>query len=131
MEWQCQIRTGKAVLHVPFTGGTQTEYGVTPAKYSTNSPVVQAMIERSDYFRKGRIVLLNTAKTAAAKASAASASAKDGVGGTNTEKAFSTLADAKEWLVAEFGVTQSIRTIADAVAAAASNGVTLTIGTKR
>jgi len=46
MEWECQIRNGKTLLHVTFTGGTQTEYGVTPAKYSTDNPVIQRIIEK-------------------------------------------------------------------------------------
>lgn len=127
MEWQCQIHSGKTTLHVPFTGGTQTEYGVTPAKYSTSNPVIQAMIERSDYFRRGRITVVN-----APKGKAAAVRTDDTPAPKLEEKGFATLADAKQWLADTYGVPQpSIRVIADAVQAAAKNGVKLTVGTKR
>jgi len=116
------------MLYVPFTGGTQTEYGVTPAKYSTANAVVQAIIERSEYFRKGRIVLLSTKKAASDKADEPAGKA-DGAGRTATAKAFPTLADAKEWIADSYGVPpQGIRTIADAVKAAAGHGVALSVG---
>lgn len=125
MEWQCDIKSGKAMLHVPFTGGTQTEYGVTPAKYTTENPVIQAMIERSDHFKRGRIVLLSRTGTAAKETATVKIEGKE-------EKSFATLADAKQWLAAEYNVTAStIKTVADAVAAAAKNGVTLYVGNKK
>lgn len=58
MEWQARIHCGKAVIVVPFTGGTLTGYGVSPAEYTTDNVVVQRVIEGSDYFRSGRIRLL-------------------------------------------------------------------------
>lgn len=63
MEWQALIKVGKATLHVPFTGGTLTGYGVTPATFTTSNVFYQKMIEDSDYFRSGKIALLRTLGT--------------------------------------------------------------------
>lgn len=43
------------MLDVPFTGGKQNGYGVTPARFSTDDPVLQKLIEKSPMFRAGRI----------------------------------------------------------------------------
>jgi len=121
MEWECQIRNGKTLLHVTFTGGTQTEYGVTPAKYSTDNPVIQRIIENSDYFKRGRITLLGGAKNAAAKTASPQAKPLE-------RKTFSTLADAKAWLSQECGAAQGgIRTVADAMAVGKAHGVEVVV----
>lgn len=58
MEWSALIGNGSVCVRVEFTGGSVTGYGVTPAEYTTGNPVIQALIEGSDYFRSGRIRLL-------------------------------------------------------------------------
>lgn len=58
MEWQANIKCGGATLGIHFSGGNQTAYGVNPAKYTTEDPAIQAIIENSGYYREGRIVLL-------------------------------------------------------------------------
>ena len=58
MEWQALIRCGKATLTVHFSGGSLTGYGVTPAEFTTENPMTQAIIENSDYFKKGKIFLM-------------------------------------------------------------------------
>ena len=58
MEWQALIRCGKATLTVHFRGGSLTGYGVTPAEFTTENPMTQAIIENSDYFKKGKIFLM-------------------------------------------------------------------------
>ena len=58
MEWQALIRFGKATLTVHFSGGSLTGYGVTPAEFTTENPMTQAIIENSDYFKKGKIFLM-------------------------------------------------------------------------
>lgn len=71
MDWTTQIKAGKAAVNVRFSGGALTAYGVTPAKYSTSNPIFQSVIENSDYFKSGRIKLLDTMEVpddAAAKA---------------------------------------------------------------
>lgn len=59
MEWQCNIKCGGATIGIHFAGGNQTAYGVNPAKYTTEDPALQAIIENSGYFREGRILLLS------------------------------------------------------------------------
>lgn len=61
MEWLCQIVVNKkSKISILFCGGSMTGYGVTPALYRTDSPVVQAVIENSYYYKTGKIVLHHT-----------------------------------------------------------------------
>jgi len=151
MEWQCQIAVGKTLLHVPFTGGTQTEYGVTPAKYTTQSPVVQAIIEHSEYFRGGRITLLESKEIAAKDATAQAATKKvatkkstatteqkevinpDTDADTSDVKNFSTYADGKAYVIANCNDedASNLRSIQDVLDAATRHGIRMKIGDKK
>lgn len=55
MDWVAQIKAGAATVKVHFSGGSLTAYGVTPAEYTTDSKFIQQVIERSTYFKEGRI----------------------------------------------------------------------------
>lgn len=55
VEWIAQLRMGKAFIKVPFTGGSITTQGVTPATYTTENPIIQFAIERSPEFINGKI----------------------------------------------------------------------------
>lgn len=57
MEWQCVIPSGGVRFHFAFSDGTMTGYGVTPARYRTTDPILQNVIERSNYFKSGKIFL--------------------------------------------------------------------------
>lgn len=58
LEWHASIPISDGYkLHVVFSGGSQTAYGVRPAEYSTSDVMVQHMIENSRYFKEGRISL--------------------------------------------------------------------------
>lgn len=57
-EWYCIVKSPFVSLKVPFTGGIVTASGVTPAEYTTDNPVFQHLIETSDYFKMGRILLI-------------------------------------------------------------------------
>lgn len=59
MEWRVTLYNGATRLNLLFENGSQTAYGVAPAEYRTDSPFVQTLIEVSEYFKKGRIVLLD------------------------------------------------------------------------
>lgn len=58
-DWTTQIKAGKATVNVHFSGGALTAYGVTPATYSTANPFFHTVIENSEYFKNGRIMLLS------------------------------------------------------------------------
>lgn len=60
MEWQCQIVSGNVRFLFAFTDGVITAHGMSPAKFKTDNPVFQSVIENSNYFKKGRIALLKT-----------------------------------------------------------------------
>ena len=57
MEWHPEFRVGRTRLQVSFTGGHLCGGAATPASFETSDPVVQAVIERSAPFRRGRIRL--------------------------------------------------------------------------
>lgn len=58
MEWVALIECGKATVKVHFSGGSLTGYGVTPAEFTTQNPMTQAIIENSKEFKSGKIFLL-------------------------------------------------------------------------
>ena len=55
MEWHPVFHAGRTRVRVSFTGGHLCGGGMTPAVFETSDPVVQAVIERSEAFRSGRI----------------------------------------------------------------------------
>lgn len=55
MELNAVIPAGRGTLHVHFTGGSVTGFGVVPAKFATSDPLVIHLIENSEYFRSGKI----------------------------------------------------------------------------
>ena len=57
MEWHPVFRIGRTRMKVSFTGGHLCGGGCTPASFETADPVVQAVIEGSEAFRAGRIVI--------------------------------------------------------------------------
>lgn len=58
LEWQTVINTGGARIRICFSGGSMGTNGVLPAKYTTDNPAIQRMIEDSPYFKKGRIYVM-------------------------------------------------------------------------
>lgn len=60
IDWQAQLKAGKASLVITFTGGGLTSYGVTPAQYTTENILYQKVIENSKEFKNGKIKLLRT-----------------------------------------------------------------------
>ena len=62
VDWVAQIKTGAATVRVHFAGGALTSYGVTPAEYTTSNPFIQKVIENSNYFKEGRIIVMRRAK---------------------------------------------------------------------
>ena len=50
---------GGRSVEVEFTGGKQSGYGVSPARFTTEDPVLQKLIENCDQFRQGLIRIHN------------------------------------------------------------------------
>lgn len=130
MEWHARIPVGNGAMHVDFTDGAITGYGVTPAEFTTKNPVVQAIIEKSDYFRQGKIFLLREVKdsTDVSKAEQVSSESEDALGDADaTDKIVVSVScndEAKDYLVEHFGVLKSdMRTRAQINTAAAKHGV--------
>lgn len=99
MEWQCVIMSGGVRFHFAFTEGTITGYGVTPAKYRTSNPILQSVIENSEYFKSGKIHLVKTIPLE--KASEVVAPQED-----FKKVDVSCLEDAKDYLAENFGVSR-------------------------
>ena len=58
VEWQALLKMGQATVKVPFTGGSITSHGVTPATFTTDDPIAQFAIEHSPEFSSGKIKLI-------------------------------------------------------------------------
>lgn len=58
MEWIALIPAAHNTVRVRFSGGSMSGYGVTPATFTTTNPVVMEMIEKSEYFERGKIRLI-------------------------------------------------------------------------
>lgn len=56
MEYALTISIGPARHQIHFTGGRLSGYGIRPATYTTDDPLMQSVIERSEQYRSGRIV---------------------------------------------------------------------------
>ncbi|MCH5237758.1 MAG: hypothetical protein J1E95_08170 [Muribaculaceae bacterium] len=57
IDWQMALNIGGATIKICFSGGRMGSNGVLPAKYTTDSPAIQDMIEKTDYFRQKRIFI--------------------------------------------------------------------------
>lgn len=99
MEWQCVIMSGGVRFHFAFTEGTITGYGVTPAKYRTSNPILQNVIENSEYFKSGKIHLV---KTILLEKAPEVATPQDDFKKVD----ISCLEDAKDYLAENFGVSR-------------------------
>lgn len=58
LEWHGIVSAGKIKMEVSFTNGSTTSVGVSPASFITKDELTQFVIENSDQFKNGRIVLV-------------------------------------------------------------------------
>lgn len=70
IEWHAKFRSGRCTFPADFTGGTLDGYGVRPAEFTTDNPVMKFVIERSPEFKCGRITKLREHSTEAPAAQA-------------------------------------------------------------
>ena len=59
-EYSTIIPCGSSYLRIEFADGSMSVRGVEPAKFTTSNEVVQAAIESSEKFLKGRIKLISS-----------------------------------------------------------------------
>lgn len=57
LDFQMALNVGGAIIRIIFSGGMMGSNGVVSAKYTTDNPALQAIIERSPQFTGGRIYL--------------------------------------------------------------------------
>lgn len=141
MDCTMQIKVGKGSVAVHFTGGALTAYGVTPAKFTTDSPFFQRVIEDSEQFKNGRIEFIGaievpdkeTANRPVQKKNPALEQKQDEQGISDTDGAgggevkVADKSEAIEWLKEHFpekGYTATgLRTVSAFEAACKENGV--------
>lgn len=134
MEWHALLNAGKCSIHVHFTGGALTGYGVTPAEFTTSDKVVQHIIENSCYFKNKKIEVLRVTeeeaenKTKSKAAKGCEVLGMSGVAGrpelSKTQVTVSCLEDAKEYLIENHGIVSSkLRSTKSIFETAASLGI--------
>lgn len=57
LDWQMALNVGGAIIRICFSGGSMGTNGVIPAKYTTDNPAIQRIIENSPQFLDQRIIL--------------------------------------------------------------------------
>lgn len=57
LDWQMALNVGGAIIKICFSGGSMGINGVIPAKYTTDNPVIQRIIEDTMQFKNGKILL--------------------------------------------------------------------------
>ena len=65
LEWKALLPAGGARIRVSFSGGKMGSSGLSPARFETSDPAMQHIIESSDSFRIGKIVLHKAEEIAA------------------------------------------------------------------
>ncbi|MCH5234904.1 MAG: hypothetical protein J1E16_06390 [Muribaculaceae bacterium] len=59
LDFRMALKVGGAVIRIVFSGGTMGSNGVVSAKYTTESPAIQEMIEKSPQFESKRVYLFS------------------------------------------------------------------------
>ncbi|MCC8176519.1 MAG: hypothetical protein LIO91_08830 [Bacteroidales bacterium] len=57
-EYIVNVTLGELTFEIHFTNGRANNYGLVPASYMTNNPVVQLAIEKSVYYTRGIVKLI-------------------------------------------------------------------------
>lgn len=127
MEWVCNIPVGKTHMRVEFTGGVLTSYGNTPAKFTTDDPFKQTVIEHSEWYKSGRIKLLHfhdIGEDSPSPVSPQSPSEDSPVPESFATVEVSSLDDAKTYLNETFGISvRELRSKKSVLDAASRNGL--------
>lgn len=103
-EWNALIHSGNVTMRVVFQGGANTKRGKIPATYDTTDAVKQAIIEKSQEFKTGKIYVVQSIEvpddeeTKARKNFNAQVEARRAAANTATEKKPSANEDEKKAL---------------------------------
>lgn len=60
LEWHGYVVNGGVKMKVDFTNGSVTAFGVAPATFTTKDALTQHIIENSEQFKDGKIVIVRT-----------------------------------------------------------------------
>ena len=114
-EWTLVLGNGPR-LHLHFEHGSQNAFGASPAEYRTENKFFQTIIEQSNYFKEGRIVLLdevvlegeeddNAVSSVAESEEPASEAQEEAQPELAMKKVFTSVDDAREYAVEKLGVS--------------------------
>lgn len=114
-EWTLVLGNGPR-LHLHFEHGSQNAFGTSPAEYRTENKFFQTIIEQSNYFKEGRIVLLdevvlegeeddNAVSSVAESEAQASEAQEEARPKSAMKMAFTSVDDAREYAVEKLGVS--------------------------
>lgn len=114
-EWTLVLGNGPR-LHLHFEHGSQNAFGASPAEYRTENKFFQTIIEQSNYFKEGRIVLLdevvlegeeddNAVSSVAESESQASEAQEEAQPEGAMKMLFTSVDDAREYAVEKLGVS--------------------------
>ena len=127
LDYVAQVSADGITLDLHFKGGIISQYGVVPAHYTTDNPLIQRVIEKSEGFTRGRIKLLEQEEIAlpSSKEDSVTAATPEEETVVPLDKVeVGSLADARLYLEEHFGVApSSVHTKAQIKNAAAANGI--------
>lgn len=126
VDWTAELKAGKAKLIVNFTGGGMTSFGITPAEYTTDNPIYQAIIENSSEFKRRKIKLLRGVKMKMPMTNVVTDFndvKKDIPSQRNTIDTVRNCADAAKWLKANLNINVYGKSKAEILRIAAENMV--------
>lgn len=114
-EWTLVLGNGPR-LHLHFEHGSQNAFGASPAEYRTENKFFQTIIEQSNYFKEGRIVLLdevvlegedddNAVSSVAESEAQASEAQEEAQPKLAMKMVFTSVDDAREYAVENLGVS--------------------------
>lgn len=114
-EWTLVLGNGPR-LHLHFEHGSQNAFGASPAEYRTENKFFQTIIEQSNYFKEGRIVLLdevvlegeeddNAVSPVAESEEQASEAQEEAQPKLAMKMVFTSVDDAREYAVEKLGVS--------------------------
>lgn len=114
-EWTLVLGNGPR-LHLHFEHGSQNAFGASPAEYRTENKFFQTIIEQSNYFKEGRIVLLdevvlegeeedNAVSSVAESEAQASEAQEEAQPKVAMRMVFTSVDDAREYAVEKLGVS--------------------------